>query len=105
MESRSMHDWFVAIERKLKGVSQYTFYLLFPQLVRNLREQNKAKIPMDNHYAQRLRSLPASRNFIFHQLSSYSELIEHTRQEVEAELTHRLEEKEIDLEEYATFLK
>ena len=79
MDYRSMSDWFTTIERKLKNVSVYAFYFVFPQLVRFLRDQNKAKVEMDKYYSQKLRAVPVSRKFIFHTVSTYSELIDVTK--------------------------
>ena len=82
MDYRSPHELHQALERKLRLISPFAFFLIFPQLIRNLNDKNKGKVLMDKFYGQKLRGLKVNRRFIFHEISHYSELIEYTKGEV-----------------------
>jgi len=104
-EYATVKEYIQAIEKRMRTYSAYAFFLVFPQLIRNLKPENRNKQLMDEHYAACLRRLPVNRLFIFHEFERYSALIEITKSTVEEEVGCRLGEGEIDLEIYAKFLR
>jgi aspartate aminotransferase-like enzyme len=90
-EFGSAGDYFAAIERRMKAVSLFGFYLAFPQLVRFMKDENRNKAPMDQHYALRLRALAVGKELLCHAFDRYSQLLEFLREAVRAEVEGRCE--------------
>lgn len=59
----------------MKAVSLFGFYLVFPQLVRFMKDENRNKAPMDQHYALRLRALGVGKELLCHAFDRYSQLL------------------------------
>lgn len=95
----------MAIERKMKSVSTFGFFLVFPQLVRFMKDENKNKQPMDTHYALRLRTLAVGKELLCHAFDRYSQMLEFLRGEVRQEIGRRCEAGEIEIDKYCKYLR
>ena len=60
----------------MRNTSIFAFYMIFPQLIRFMKDENKTKLPMDEYYSLKLRLLNVSKKFIFHFYDKYSKLFE-----------------------------
>lgn len=63
----------------MKAVSIFAFFIAFPQLVRFMKDENRNKVPMDQHYALRLRTLTVGKELLCHAFDRYSQLLEFLR--------------------------
>ena len=53
----------------------FAFYMIFPQLIRFMKDENKTKVPMDEYYTLKLRLLNVTKKFTFHSYDKYSKLL------------------------------
>lgn len=60
----------------MRNTSIFAFYMIFPQLIRFMKDENKTKLPMDEYYSLKLRLLNVSKKFTFHFYDKYSKLFE-----------------------------
>lgn len=81
----------------MKNASLFAFYLIFPQLVRFMKDENRNKAPMDEHYALRLRALSVGKELLCHAFDRYSQLLEFLRGEVRDELAGRCDRSELEI--------
>jgi hypothetical protein len=63
----------------MKGVSLFSFYLVFPQLVRFMKDENRNKAPMDDYYSLKLRALTVGKELLCHAFDRYSQMLEFLR--------------------------
>ncbi len=95
----------MAIERKMKAVSVFGFFLVFPQLVRFMKDENRNKQPMDQHYALRLRTLTVGKELLCHAFDRYSQMLEFLRTEVREELSRRCDAGELEIDKYCKYMR
>ena len=71
----SFDAYFQALEKRMKSTSNFAFYLVFPQLIRFMKDENKNKAPMDEYYSLKLRLLTVKKDLMCHVFDRYSHFL------------------------------
>ena len=85
--------------------SPISYYFVFPQLVRFMKDENKLKKPMDLFYMESLHNLKIRKSFIFHSEEYYSDIFAIFQKNIEDYMYEVLFNEKIDLNIYLTYLK